>query len=84
MNCVHCVLVTCLLLKSDFPEHLKRNFDTSPTVTSSMTTGVKHTSSRVEFSDTHVECTLNPMCQLAEDPDANASVESCPTQKVNV
>ena len=34
-------LVTCLLLKSDFPGHLKRNFDTSLTVTLSMTTGVK-------------------------------------------
>ena len=29
------------LLKSDFPGHLKRNFDTSPTITLSMTTGVK-------------------------------------------
>ena len=34
-------LVTCQLLKSDFPGHLKRNFDTSLTVTPSMTTGVK-------------------------------------------
>ena len=37
---LHCV-VTCLLLKSGFPGHLKRNFDTSLTVTLSMTTGVK-------------------------------------------
>ena len=37
VNCVHCVLVTCLLLKSDFPGHLKRNFDTSLTITPSMT-----------------------------------------------
>ena len=41
VNCVHCVLVTCPLLKSDFPGHLKRNFDTSLTVTPSVTTGVK-------------------------------------------
>ena len=32
---------TCLLLKSDFPGHLKRNFDTSLTVTPSMTIVVK-------------------------------------------
>ena len=42
-NCVHYVLNICLLLKSDFPRHLKKNFDTSPTVTSSMTYGVKST-----------------------------------------
>ena len=60
VNCVHCVLVTCLLLKSDFPGHVKRNFDTSLTVTPSMTTSVKSARSRVEFPDTHVECTLNP------------------------
>ena len=33
VHCAHCVLVTCLLLKSDSPGHLKRNFDTSLTVT---------------------------------------------------
>ena len=38
-----CVInaITFLLLKSDFHGHLKRNFDTSLTVTPSMTTGVK-------------------------------------------
>ena len=41
VNCVHCVLVTCPLLKSDYHGHLKRNFDTSLTVTPSMTTSVK-------------------------------------------
>ena len=34
-------LVTCQLLMSDFRGPLKRNFDTSLTVTPSMTTGVK-------------------------------------------
>ena len=33
--------LTCPPLKSDFPGHLKRNFDTRPTVTLSMTTVVK-------------------------------------------
>ena len=34
-------LVTCLLLMSDFPGHLRRNIDTKPTVTLSMTIVVK-------------------------------------------
>ena len=36
-----CVLVICLLLKSDFPGHLKRNTDTKPTVTLSTTIVVR-------------------------------------------
>ena len=40
VNCVHYVLVTCQLLKSDFPGHLRRNFETSLAVTPSMTTVV--------------------------------------------
>ena len=55
VSCVH--RVTCLLLKSDFHGHLKRTFDTSLMVTLSMTTVVKSAGSRVEFPDTHVECT---------------------------
>ena len=38
---MHCVLVTCLLLISDHPGHLRRNIDTKPTVTLSMTIVVK-------------------------------------------
>ena len=41
VNCVLCVLVTCPFLKSDFPGHLQRNFDTSLTVMPNMTTFVK-------------------------------------------
>ena len=42
VNCVHCVPVTCLPLKSDFPGHLGgRNIDTRSTVTLSVTNGVK-------------------------------------------
>ena len=38
----------------------EEKFDTSLTVTPSMTTGVKFGRRRVEFPDTHVERTLNP------------------------
>ena len=41
VSCVHCVLVTCLPLESDFPGHLRRNIDTRSTVTLGMTNVVK-------------------------------------------
>ena len=41
VSCVHYVLVACPFLKSDFPGHLKGNFDTRLTVTLNMTTVVK-------------------------------------------